>query len=398
MQLKHLSLTHFRNFARLDVQVPPRAVLIVGRNAQGKTSLLEAVYYLATLDSFHADSDRQLINFLEARNLLAVARLQAVFVRQGREHQLEIRVIKEQARNGVERSRKEVLLDGMKKKASEVIGQFQAVLFLPQMLQIVEGSPRHRRRYLDLALAQVKGQYAEQAGEYENVLTQRNALLRQLSENGGDASQLDFWDQRLAARGAQMLAARFGAIQEMEQFAGRLHHELTRGAEVLRLSYQPSYDPLPAPAGQRTLLHAPTDRSGISVEKIEGGYLAALQKARREDIARGTTSLGPHRDELRFLGNGVDLGSYGSRGQVRTALLTLKLAELEWMHARSGHRPVLLLDEVLAELDEARRADLLGRLQASSDQVLLTTTDFNLFTPAFLEGAARWEIEGGQLK
>jgi DNA replication and repair protein RecF len=398
MQLKHLSLTHFRNFARLDVQVPPHAVLIVGRNAQGKTSLLEAVYYLATLDSFHADSDRQLINFLEARNLLAVARLQAAFVRQGREHQLEIRVIKEQTRNGVERSRKEVLLDGVKRKASEIIGQFQAVLFLPQMLQIVEGSPRHRRRYLDLALAQVQGQYAEQAGEYENVLTQRNALLRQLSENGGDASQLDFWDQRLAARGAQVLAARFSAIQEMEQFAGRLHHELTRGAEVLRLSYQPSYDPLPAPAGQRTLLDAPTDRSGISAEKIESGYLAALQKARREDIARGTTSLGPHRDELRFLGNGVDLGSYGSRGQVRTTLLTLKLAELEWMHARSGHRPVLLLDEVLAELDEARRADLLGRLQASSDQVLLTTTDFNLFTPEFLEGAARWEIEGGQLK
>lgn len=398
MQLKHLSLTHFRNFARLDVQVPPHAVLIVGRNAQGKTSLLEAVYYLATLDSFHADSDRQLINFLEARNLLAVARLQAAFVRQGREHQLEIRVIKEQTRSGVERSRKEVLLDGVKRKASEVIGQFQAVLFLPQMLQIVEGSPRHRRRYLDLALAQVQSQYAEQAGEYENVLTQRNALLRQLSENGGDASQLDFWDQRLAARGAQVLAARFGAIQEMEQLAGRLHHELTRGAEVLRLSYQPSYDPLPAPAGQRTLLDAPTDRSGISAEKIESGYLAALQKARREDIARGTTSLGPHRDELRFLGNGVDLGSYGSRGQVRTTLLTLKLAELEWMHARSGHRPVLLLDEVLAELDEARRADLLGRLQASSDQVLLTTTDFNLFTPKFLEGAARWEIEGGQLK
>lgn len=398
MQLKHLSLTHFRNFARLDVDVPPQAVLIVGRNAQGKTSLLEAVYYLATLDSFHADTDRQLINFLEARNGLAVARLQATFVRQGRERQIEIRVIKEQTRNGVERSRKEVLLDGAKKKAGEAIGQFQAVLFLPQMLQIVEGSPRHRRRYLDLALAQVQSQYAEQLSEYEGVLTQRNALLRQLGENGGDANQLDFWDQRLAARGAQVLAARFKAIQEMEQFAGRLHHELTRGAEVLRLSYQPSYDPLPAPAGQRLLLDAPADRSGFSAEKLESGYLAALQKARREDLARGTTSLGPHRDELRFLGNGVDLGSYGSRGQVRTTLLTLKLAELEWMHARSGHRPVLLLDEVLAELDEARRADLLARLQASSDQVLLTTTDFNLFTPQFLEIAQRWEIEGGQLK
>ncbi|QYK51928.1 MAG: DNA replication/repair protein RecF [Anaerolineales bacterium] len=396
MQLKRLSLTHFRNFARLDVEVPQQAVLIVGRNAQGKTSLLEAIYFLATLNSFHAETDRQLINFIEARNPLAVARLQATYERNGREHQMEIRVIKDQTRNG-ERSRKEVLLDGAKKKASEVVGQFQAVLFLPQMLQIIDGTPRHRRRYLDLALAQVQTQYSENLSEFESVLTQRNALLRQLGENGGDQSQLDFWDQRLATRGAQVLAARFRAIQELEQAAARLHHGLTRGAEVLRLSYQPSYDPLPAPAGQRTLLDAPTDRSGVSAEKIETGYLAALQKARREDMARGTTSLGPHRDELRFLGNGVDLGSYGSRGQVRTALLTLKLAELEWMHARSGQRPVLLLDEVLAELDESRRADLLERLRANSDQVLLTTTDFNLFTPEFLDTAARWEIEGGQL-
>ncbi len=397
MQLRRLSLSHFRNFARLDVQVPPEAVLIVGRNAQGKTSLLEAVYYLATLDSFHAETDRQLINFLEARKPLAVARLQGTYASNGREHQIEIRVIKEQTRNGVDRGRKEVLLDGVKKKAGEVIGQFQAVLFLPQMLQIVEGAPRHRRRYLDLALAQVQPEFAEQASEYENVLSQRNALLKQLSENGGDPSQLDFWDQRLALRAAQVLHSRFRAVQELEQFAGRLHLDLTRGAEVLRLNYQPSYDPLPSPEKQRTLLEAPTDRTGISAEKIETGFLAALQDARGEDIARGTTSMGPHRDELRFLGNGIDLGSYGSRGQVRTTLLTLKLAELEWMHERSGEQPVLLLDEVLAELDEARRADLLTRL-AGRGQVLLTTTDFNLFTPEFLAQTQRWEIENGQMR
>lgn len=397
MQLRRLSLTHFRNFARLDLELPPGAVLIVGRNAQGKTSLLEAIYYMATLDSFHAETDRQLINFLEARKPLAVARLQASYDRGEREHQLEIRVIKEQARNGVDRSRKEVLLDGVKKKAGEVVGQFQAVLFLPQMLQIVEGSPRHRRRYLDLALAQVQSEYAEQNSEYENVLSQRNALLKQLSENGGDTSQLDFWDQRLALRAAQVLRARFRAINELEQFAARLHQDLTRGAEVLRINFQPSYDPLPAPEKQRVLLQAPTDRSGISAEKIEVGFLAALQSTRAEDIARGSTSIGPHRDELRFLGNGIDLGSYGSRGQVRTALLTLKLAELEWMQARSGERPVLLLDEVLAELDETRRADLLARLEGNG-QVLLTTTDFKLFTPDFLAKTQQWEIEEGRLK
>lgn len=396
MQLQRLSLTQFRNFARLDVEVPQAPVLIVGRNAQGKTSLLEAIYFLATLSSFHAESDRQLVNFIEARKPLAVARLQAGYRRGQGNHQIEVRVIKEQTRNGVDRSRKEVLIDGAKKRASEAAGQLQAVLFLPQMLQIIEGSPSHRRRYLDLALSQVQYGYADQLSEYESVLSQRNALLKQLGENGGDAGQLDFWDQRLSMRAAQILTSRFKALQELDALAGRIHHELTRGAEVLRLNYQPSYDPLPSPDKQRVLIQEPTDRSSVDQSKIEAGYLKALTQTRGEDLARGSTSIGPHRDELRFLGNGVDLGSYGSRGQVRTTLLTLKLAELEWMQARSGHRPVLLLDEVLAELDETRRADLLARL-GSEQQVLLTTTDFNLFTPEFLKTAQRWEIEGGRL-
>jgi len=397
MQLQRLSLSQFRNFARLDVDVPKGAVLIVGRNAQGKTSLLEAIYFLATLDSFHAETDRQLINFIEARKPLAVARLQATYLRGGRQHQMEVRIIREQTRNGVDRGRKEVLLDGVKKKAGEVAGQFQAVLFLPQMLQIVEGTPRHRRRYLDLALTQVQPGYGDALNEYESILSQRNALLKQLSENGGDASQMDFWDEQLSLRAAQLLHARFKAVQELDALAGRLHHELTRGAEVLRLNYHPTYDPIPVPAKQRTLIQEPTDRSGVELGKLSSGFAKALKGSRKEDIARGSTSIGPHRDELRFLGNGVDLGTFGSRGQVRTTLLTLKLAELEWMQARSGFRPVLLLDEVLAELDETRRADLLGRL-GEKQQVLLTTTDFNLFTPEFLSQAKRWEVEEGRLQ
>src|SRR3990170_1669559 len=301
MRLTHLSLTNFRNFARLDVEIPKGATLIVGRNAQGKTSLLEAVYFLATLNSFHAENDRHLVNFVESRKPLAVARLQATYLRGERQHQIEVRIIKEQTKNGVERGRKEVLLDGAKKKAGEVAGLFNAVLFLPQMLQIVEGTPRHRRRYLDLALAQVQPNYAEQLNEYESVLSQRNALLKQLSENGGNPSQLDFWDERLALRGAQVLAARFAAVQELDALAGRLHHELTRGGEVLRLNYQPSYDPIPAPSKQRVLIQEPTDRSTVEESKIESGFLKALKVTLAEDISRGSTSLGPHRDELRFL-------------------------------------------------------------------------------------------------
>jgi DNA replication and repair protein RecF len=398
MQLKQLSLTNFRNFTRLDVDVPSGVVIILGSNAQGKTSLLEAVYYLATLTSLHAENDRQLVNFLAGREQLAVARLVGNYCRGENTHRLEIRLIQE--RNGINaapRLRKEVLIDGVKRKNSEMIGQFNAVIFLPQMMRIVDGPPRERRRYLNLALAQVKPAYGPTLREYQKALTQRNALLKQLSERGGDPDQLAYWDEQLVGLGARLIFARIHAVQELENLATRIHQDLTRRVEVLRLDYRPAFDPLPRTPGQYILpLDAPPDRSGISVEEIEAGYLARLVELRREEIARGVTTVGPHRDELRFLSNGVDLGIYGSRGQIRTTLMTLKLAEVAWMHAKTGHWPVALLDEVLAELDQERREDLLKQVGACR-QVMLTTTDLNPFEPAFVEDADLWKIHSGQL-
>jgi DNA replication and repair protein RecF len=186
-------------------------------------------------------------------------------------------------------------------------------------------------------------------------------------------------------------------VQELERLAARAHRELTRGAEVLRLSYQPAYDPLPQKPGQFTMpLDAPVDRSGLALEVIQRGFTETLQKLRSEEIARGVTTIGPHRDELRFLVNGHDLGIYGSRGQVRTAMLSLKVAEVTWMHQKSGEWPVLLLDEVLAELDAHRRQDLLERL-ALTEQALLTTTDLDLFSPEFVQHTTIWSIDQGRL-
>ncbi|MBN2502640.1 MAG: DNA replication/repair protein RecF [Anaerolineales bacterium] len=396
MHLTRLSLTQFRNFARLDVDVPDGTVLVVGDNAQGKTSILEGIYFLATLTSFHADSDRQLVNFLEARNPVAVGRIVADYERAGRKHRLEVRIIQESTRNGVARVRKEVLLDGTKKKLGEIVGHFNAVLFLPQMMGVIEGSPGDRRRYLDLALSQVVPHYAENLSEYNKVLSQRNALLKQLADQGGDVSQLEFWDERLTLRGAEIIHNRIQAIQEIDRHAGIIHHQLTRGSEVLRLDYQPAYDPVPSPANQLSLLDIPIDRSSVSQEKIKTGFMRALEAIRREEIARGVTTIGPHRDELRFLSNGIDLGTYGSRGQVRTTMLTMKLAEVEWMQEQTGHKPVLLLDEVLAELDHARREDLLNRV-GSAEQALLTTTDLNLFHSDFVKQTHVWGINQGRL-
>jgi DNA replication and repair protein RecF len=408
MQLTHLSLTNFRNFTRLDIDVPGGTVLLVGGNAQGKTSLLEAVYFLATFVSFHASNERQLINFIASREPLAVARIVADFcyADSSRDrnsgsagtHRMEIRLIQES--NGftdTPRLRKEILLDGVKRKVGEAMGAFNAVLFLPQMLRIIEGAPEERRRYLSLAMGQVYPKYALDLAEYHRILSQRNALLKQLAEKPGDPGQLLYWDEQLSVYGAAIIHARIHAIGELERLAARLHHELTRSEEVLRLSYQPGYDPLPVHPRQYALpLDAPVDRSNLSIEKIQQGFLSSLSSTRAEDIQRGVTSAGPHRDELRFLSNGVDLGTFGSRGQCRTAVLSLKLAEVAWMKEKSGQWPVLLLDEVLAELDPERRADLLTRL-LSSEQAMLTTTDLDQFASEIASRARLWRIHAGRV-
>lgn len=396
MYLTHLSLTNFRNFARLDIDIPRGAVILVGDNAQGKTSLLEAIYYLSSLVSFHTSSNRQLINFLITREQLAVARIKATFKKSGDTHQMEVRLIQKNNKvNGISRVRKEILMDGVKRKTNDVVGEFNAVLFLPQMLRIVEGSPRTRRHYLDLTLSQVVPRYASALNDYNRALTQRNALLKQISENREDAQQLSFWDQSLAKSGAKIMFDRIKSIRELEQLASRAHDELSGGDEVLRISYVPAYDPLAQPDNQYEFkMDAPINRSGLSQEEIEEGFRECLVQLRSEEIARGVTTIGPHRDEMRFLSNRIDLGIYGSRGQIRTAMLALKLAEVNWMKEKSGHWPVLLLDEVLAELDDQHRTDLLSSL-VTSEQAILTTTDINLFPEDFVEMTAMWRIQDG---
>jgi DNA replication and repair protein RecF len=400
MYLKHLSLTNFRNFARLDLDMPRRVVVLVGSNAQGKTSLLEAVYFMAAFTSFQTHADRQMVNFIaarEARKRVVVGRLVADYQRGRSDHRLEARLIMEPTGvNGV-RLRKEVLLDGVKKSLSDVIGQLNAVIFVPQMSQILEGGPDERRRYLNLTLAQTVPSYLRALSEYNQALSQRNALLKALGERNGNNDQLGVWDEAVARLGSQVILWRIQALQELERLAARVHHELTRGKEVLRLNYQPAFDPLPQPDGQLGLkMDVPVDRSGLELEEIQKSFVERLLKLRREEIARGMTTIGPHRDELRILANGVDLGNYGSRGQIRTALLALKLAEVNWMKERTGEWPVILLDEVMAELDLERRADLLSYLN-DSEQVLFTTTDINLFTPEFAEQAEIWDVHDGNV-
>ena len=395
MHLKHLSFTNFRSLTRLDAELPRRAVVLVGQNAQGKTSVLEAIYFLSAFTSFQTNIDRQMINFHEAKNPLAVTRLVADYQTGSLKHRLEARLILEPTGANGQRLRKEILLDGVKRQMNDVIGHFKAVIFAPQMSQIIEGGPEERRRYLNLALSQAIPTYAQDLSDYSQALTQRNALLKALNESGGNSDQLEVWDDALSKLGARIIHRRIQAVQEIERFASRIHHELTRGAEILRLAYEPAYDPLPKPGGQLGLkIDTAIDRSSIELKDIQEGFVARLKQVRGEEVARGVTTIGPHRDDLRFIINKADVSDYGSRGQVRTTLLAIKLAEVEWMKERSGEYPVILLDEVMAELDSSRRADLL-KYTSPEKQVLFTTTDLSLFSTGFKDGAEVWDVKNG---
>jgi DNA replication and repair protein RecF len=397
LRITHLSLTNFRTFTRLDVEFPRRTLLLIGDNAQGKTSLLEAIFFLATFSSFHTQTDRQLISFHENHAELVVTRIVAEIEKKGKSARIEVRLILENGATVSPRLRKEILVDGVKKKAVDALGELNAVLFLPQMLRILEGSPEDRRRYINMVLSQIIPGYGEALSLYSRALEQRNALLKLLAERGGDQGQLDYWDDLLSEHGSRIIHARINALQDLEGLAGGIHLSLTAKSEVLRFLYQPSYDPLPLPEGQLILpMKSSADRSGYALDQIKVGFMEKLTKLRADEIQRGITTIGPHRDELRFSVNGMDLGDYGSRGQARTAILSVKLAEVEWMKARSGEYPILLLDETLAELDPARRTDLLTALD-QSDQAILTATDLSHFPAEFLSKSDRWTVSAGKI-
>ena len=399
MILKHLSLTNFRSYIRLDTDIPRRILLLSGGNAQGKTTLLEALFYCASFSSPLAASDRQLIQFGVLEDPIAVARMIVDFEREGSPHRMEVRVILENAEKGG-RSRKEILVDGLKTPAQKAIGTFPCVLFLPQMTRILEGPPDERRRYMNIMLSQSVPGYARALSEHKQILTRRNALLKLLAERRTDPAQLDYWDTMLAQRAAFLIRCRAGALLNLKKIAQEVHLQLTGSRELLSLGYLPGFDPLRSDQLSGRPGQNPTDEAAVfalSDADITAGYVRYLKEFRENDIRRGSTSAGAHRDDFSIFSSGIDLCTYGSRGQIRTALLSLKLAEIEWMRERTGTSPLLLLDETLAELDEKRSMDLLSRLE-QYDQAILTTTDQTHFPPSFSENNTIWQVSGGIIR
>jgi len=405
MHIRYLSLTNFRNYARLELTLPERPLLLYGANAQGKTSLLEATYLLATGSSPLTPLDRQLIKWEAEAEGLPYARVWAEVVRRDRIQEVEVVLEKKPLANGTTRLQKTIRVDRARKRRADLAGRLNVVLFMPQDVELVAGPPAGRRRYMDGTLCQVDRAYCTALDRYNEALRQRNAALRHLRDEGGDPAQLAPFEEVLAREGIIVANGRRELVASLSQRADRIHQQLTGGAEWLRLEYHPNFDPAAPPAlkyqmglGLRPYEGPPP---GVGADGLVVAFRQALLARRADAIARGMTLTGPHRDGMCFVAGNpaqgtheVDLGIYGSRGQQRTAVLALKLAELEWMRKRTGEAPVLLLDEVLAELDAVRRCYLLAQVD-SVEQALLTATDPGMFSAKFRERAVMMEVRGG---
>lgn len=390
MHLRLLELEHFRNYTRLELMLEARCHLFYGRNAQGKTNLLEAIYYLATTKSPLASSDREIIAWDAGSEPIPFARLRGVFQRQNQPIEIEATLmIEEPAKAGQSpRFRKQLRVNGVLRRAMDVLGQVNAVLFTPQDIELVDGSPSARRRYLDETLCQVDGAYCRALSRYNRALSQRNALLKRIRDHQARPDELAYWDQQLVTFGAQILTRRRLAVSELDTYASQAHADLTAQSERLTLGYVSSL----AERAQEIRGMAETELD--DPDAVAAVWRRTMTGLRREEIARGMTVMGPHRDDLSFAIGGHEAAAYGSRGQQRTAALALKMAEMRLMTHATGERPILLLDDVASELDSLRCQQLIEVIGAA-DQALVTTTNLGALPRALRDGARSWRIESG---
>lgn len=409
MLLTHLSLVHFRNYRRLELDFSRRLTLLQGQNAQGKTNMLEALYYIATSKPVHAGAEREVVDWQAQDEPIPYSQIKAT-VEDGAGRSSLLEILLTPQGDGVNFS-KQVRINGVNKRSLDLIGMLRAVLFLPEDIKLVDGSPGERRRYLDIALCQIDPEYTQALAAYQKVVTRRNSLLKHLREQGAQPNagatdaQLGFWDEKLVQQGAAVLAKRHAFVAQLQPLAQAQQAELSQGREDLRLELLPSFNYSPWPKAEFDLWkegHLLDEyrwpwATDMSAEEIAQSYLEKLAERRGRELAAGATLYGPHRDDLRFLVNQRDLRTFGSRGQQRSGALALKLAEVQAMTERTGAPPLLLLDDVMSELD-AQRRDMLLAVLARVEQAVITTTDWEDFAPEFRREAQCLHVCAGAIE
>lgn len=362
-------------------------VLIHGENGQGKSNLLEALYLLAITKSSRASSDRELVRRQTTGD--AQAQVSAIAQREGGPVRIQVDLVCLPAEHGRDGSvenadlpsvQKYVRVNGVPRRASRLVGEINSVMFSAQDLELVSRPPSARRRYLDILISQVDSQYLRALQRYQRVVGQRNHLLKTIREGRAQARELEFWNDELVASGGHIVAKRAETVRVLSEMAGPIHRGLTGNGEGLELVFRPS---VPADSGQ-------------SEGDIGESLRKAMEAERSREVAQGFTVRGPHRDDLQMLLDDMDVGLYASRGQCRTVVLAMRLAEASYLRDKRGQGPVLLLDDVLSELDASRRAHILDAV-SQYEQCLITTADTEMIDAEHLSRMARFVVAGGQV-
>ncbi len=368
MYIQELSLRSYRNYDQLSLSFDHKINVIIGENAQGKTNLMEAIYVLAFARSHRTPRDKELIQW-DAE----YGKIKGSIFKRNRRFPLEI-VLSNKGKkakfNHIEQ-----------KRLSDYIGALNVVMFAPEDLNLVKGSPQVRRRFIDMEIGQIQPTYIYHLGQYQKILRQRNHLLKELQrKRDADLTMLRVLTDQLIEHAATIVDRRFRFLQLLREWATPIHEGISRNLEQLEIAYDASVKVSEA----------------MDLETLKSTYQEKFTDIETKEVERGTTLAGPHRDDLVFFVNGKDVQTYGSQGQQRTTALSLKLAEIELIHSEVGEYPILLLDDVLSELDDFRQSHLLHTIQGKV-QTFVSTTSIDGIEHDALKEAEIFHVKEGTI-
>lgn len=366
MYIDRIFLKNYRNYSFLEASFNNGFNIIYGNNAQGKTNILEAIYLCTTGRSHRTNKDNELIRYGDEKYFVKV-----LFGREERkDNSIEI--------NYSIKEKKSILINDVPiKKIGNLMGQLNSVMFSPEDLQIIKEGPSERRRFIDIALSQLKPSYFYNLQQYIKILNQRNYLLKEIFLRKENANTLDIWNQSLAETGSKIIIERLKFIEDLYKIADKYHSNITNSKEKLEIKYISSI------------------KFEMGNNNIKNIFIKKLEEEKSKEIQKGTTIVGPQRDDMDVMVNGISLKHYGSQGQQRTAILSLKLSELEIVKKSSGEYPILLLDDVMSELDSKRREYLIENIK--NIQTFITCTDKNEFIKGIDKDACFIKIENGKI-
>ena len=369
MYLDHFVVQNYRNLEKIDTKFDPNVNIFIGKNAQGKTNLLEAIYFLALTRSHRTNTDKELIHFgSDYANIIGKVYKSQVNV--------NLRVL-------ITKKGKKVWINRIEQpKLSKYVGQLNAILFSPEDLELIKGAPALRRKFMDQEFGQINSEYLFFASKYRQVLAQKNNYLKKLAKGQAkDQIFLDVLSDQLAGIAAEIISRRFKFLEYLSDFASEAYEHISLASEKLTIAYRPSISGI---------------KSSDSTEEIYHKVLHNFQKTKIMEMKKGTTLSGPHRDDIEFKLNDRNAHLYASQGQQRSIALSIKLAEIQLVYHLTDEYPLLLLDDVMSELDHGRQSALLNYIHGKT-QTFITTTDLKGISWEIIKKPKIYHIQSGKI-